>query len=111
MKTQLMMQRRSGLANAKTNVEKKITIRRASALEPIQHKIVSLVRELREERMRIDVMKQKLTQCKLWLRYLKGMGMQCPDFCDLILIMINIPLTVDGLNKRSVILIKYIERN
>ena len=54
-------------------------------------KIVSLARELREEQMRIDVMKQKLTQHKLWLRFLEDMGMQCPDLCDLILIMISIP--------------------
>ena len=45
--------------------------------------------EEREERLRIDVMKQKLVQHKLWLRFLKDM--QCPDLCDLILIMISIP--------------------
>ena len=54
-------------------------------------KIVSLARELRQERMRIDVMKQKLTQHKLWLRFLKDMGMQYADLRDLILIMISIP--------------------
>ena len=36
-------------------------------------------------------MKQKFMQHKLQLRFLKDMGMQCPDFCDLILIMISIP--------------------
>ena len=54
-------------------------------------KIVSLAMELREEQMLIDVMKQKLPQHKLWLRFLKDMGMQCPDLYDLILIMISIP--------------------
>ena len=36
-------------------------------------------------------MKQKLMQHKLWLIFLKGMGMQCPNLCDLILIMESIP--------------------
>ena len=54
-------------------------------------KIFSLARELQEKQMRIDVMEQKLMQHKIWLRFLKDMGMQCQDLCDLILIMISIP--------------------
>ena len=57
-------------------------------------KTVSLARELREERMRIDVMKQKLAQHKLWLRFLKDMGMQYPHLCDVKLIMISIPPSI-----------------
>ena len=49
--------------------------------------MITLARELREDRDAGG----KLTQYALWVKFIKLMGMQCPDLCDLILIMISIP--------------------
>ena len=54
-------------------------------------KIVSLARELREDRLSNNRIKLKLTQHQLWACFLKDVGMQCPDLCDLIISRISIP--------------------
>ena len=53
-------------------------------------KMTSLARDLREDRQSESV-RLKLTQHQQWMKFLKEMGMQCPDLCDLISIMISIP--------------------
>ena len=60
--------------------------------ETSYEKIVRLGRELRDNLLLRDVPKvSKLTQHKLWVKFLSEMGLQCPDLCDLVLIMISIP--------------------
>ena len=49
--------------------------------------MVHLGRELREDRVSKTF---KLTQHKLWMRFLEEMVLQCVDLCDLIIIMISI---------------------
>ena len=50
-------------------------------------KMTSLARELRQDRLAGG----ELTQHCLWVKFIKLMGMQCPDLCDMVLIMISIP--------------------
>ena len=51
-------------------------------------KMVRLGRELRMDGVSKTF---KLTQHKLWMRFLGEMGLQCADLCDLIIIMISLP--------------------
>lgn len=32
-----------------------------------------------------------MSQYQLWVKFIKLMGMQCPDLCDLVLVMISVP--------------------
>lgn len=54
-------------------------------------KMNSLARELREDRQSERVHRLNLTQHQLWTKFLNEMGMQCPDLCELILIMLSVP--------------------
>ena len=54
-----------------------------------QGEMTSLAHELREDR--IGVICLKLTQHQQWLKFINRMGMECPDLCNLITVMISIP--------------------
>ena len=57
--------------------------------EDAHEKIVSMSRDLRDDRRNHS--EKKLSQHKLWMQFLNNNGMQFPDLCDLVLIMISVP--------------------
>ena len=52
--------------------------------------IVKLGREFRESTLQ-DIPKSTIAQHHQWLKFISEKGLQYPDLCDLILIMISIP--------------------